>query len=75
MPRCEKTGLRGFRQGPTKNRAVHPKKIARDLKFRRKEEEGLYYPCHENKGIDQLRGHCEADLRLCFRMCKKPVFS
>ena len=30
-------------------------------------EEGLYYPCSENKGADQLRGYSEADLRLCFR--------
>ena len=37
--------------------------------------EGLYYPCSENKGADQLCGYCEADLRLCFRICKKPVFS
>ena len=29
----------------------------------------------ENKGADQLQGYCEADLRLCFRICKKPVFS
>ena len=28
--------------------------------------EGLYYPCSENK---------EADLRLCFRICKTPVSS
>ena len=33
-------------------------------------EEGLYYPCSENKGSDQLRGYREADLRLCFRICK-----
>ena len=31
--------------------------------------------CSENKGADQLRGYREADLRLCFRICKKPVFS
>ena len=36
--------------------------------------EGLYYPCSENKGADQLRGYREADLRLCFRICKNPVF-
>ena len=39
----------------------------------------LYYPCRreivlslysENKGAD----HCEADLRLCFRIGKNPVF-
>ena len=37
--------------------------------------EGLYYLCCENKGADQLRGYPEADLRLCFRICKKQVFS
>ena len=37
--------------------------------------EGLYYPYSENKGADKLRGYREADLRLCFRICKKPVFS
>ena len=36
---------------------------------------GFYYLCSENKGADQLRGHREADLRLCFRICKKLVFS
>ena len=35
----------------------------------------MYYPCSENKGADQLRGYREADLRLCFRICKKPIFS
>ena len=39
------------------------------------EVEGLYYPCSENKGADQLRGYREAGLRLCFRICKQPVFS
>ena len=35
----------------------------------------MYYPFSEIKGADQLRGYREADLRLCFRICKKPVFS
>ena len=35
----------------------------------------MYYLYSENKGADQLRGYREADLRLCFRICKKPVFS
>ena len=35
----------------------------------------MYYLCSENKGADQLRGYREADQRLCFRICKKPVFS
>ena len=33
-----------------------------------------YYPCSENKGTDRLRSYCEADLRLCFRLCKMLVF-
>ena len=48
-PRCEKIGLRAFRPGPTKKRAVQPQKIARDLKFRNYEEEGLYNPCGEKR--------------------------
>ena len=57
------------------NRAVQSHKMARGFKFRIKEEEGLYYPCSENKDADQLRGYHKADLRLCFRICKNPVFS
>ena len=30
--------------------------------------------CIENKGADQLRGYRGADLRLCFRICKKNGF-
>ena len=37
--------------------------------------EGLYYPYSENKGADQLHSYYAADLRLCFRICKNPVFS
>ena len=35
----------------------------------------MYYPCSENKGADQIRGYCEADLRLCFRLCRLLVSS
>ena len=49
--------------------------MARGLKFRIYLVEELYYPYSENKGADQLRGYREADLRLCFRICKKRVFS
>ena len=35
----------------------------------------MNYPFSENKGADQLRGYREADLRLCFRIYIKPVFS
>ena len=30
---------------------------------------------YHNKGADQLCDYREADLRLCFRICKKPVVS
>ena len=52
------------------NRPVQAQKRARSLKFRIKVEEELYYPSSENKGADQLRGYREADLRLCFRLCR-----
>ena len=56
------------------NQAVQLQKMARGSKFRIKKEEELYYPYSENKGADQLRGLREADLRLCFRICKTFVF-
>ena len=34
----------------------------------------MYNLCSENKGADQLRGYREADLRLCFRICKNVCF-
>ena len=34
----------------------------------------MYYPYSENKGADQLSSYCEADLRLCFRICRLLVF-
>ena len=34
----------------------------------------MYYPSSENKGADQLRSYCEADLRLCFRLYRLLVF-
>ena len=68
-PHCEKPGF------PTRsdtNQAVQPHKMARGLKFRIYEVEGLYYPCSKNKDADQP---CGADLRLCFRICKRLIFS
>ena len=49
--------------------------MARGLKFRIHKVEGLYYLSSENKGADQLCGHREADLRLCFRIYAKRLFS
>ena len=34
----------------------------------------MYYICSENKGADQLRGYCKADLRLCFSHMQKAGF-
>ena len=65
----------GFSTRSDTNRAVQSKKIGRGLKFQIYKVEGLYYPYSENKGADQLRRYREADLGLCFRICKKPVFS
>ena len=69
---ARKTGLRGFRLGL---RPVQLQKMARGLEFWIQEEEELYCSCSENKGADQLGSYCEADLRLCFRIDKNPVFS
>ena len=63
-----------FPNGSDTNRAVQPQKRARSLKFRILVEEELYYPCSKNKGADQLHGNREADLVLCFRICRLLVF-
>ena len=71
-PHCEKSGF------PTRsdtNRAVQSLNMARGLNFQIQKVEGLYYPCSEKIGTDQLRGYHEADLRLCFRIYKNLVFS
>ena len=56
------------------NRAVQSQKMVRGLKFWIQKVEELYHPCSENKGADQLRSYFEADLRLCFRLCRLLVF-
>ena len=58
------------------NQAVQLLEMAGGWKFRVSEEvEVLHYPSSDNKGADQLRGYREADLRLCFRICRLLVFS
>ena len=57
------------------NRAVRAQKMARGWKFWILKVEELYYLCSENKGADQLRSYCEADLRLCFRICRLLFFT
>ena len=62
----------GFHTRSDTNRAVKPQKMARGLKFRIQEVE---VDNSENKGADQLRGYRATDLRLCYRICEKQVFS
>ena len=64
----------GFPTRSDTNQAAQFLNKARDLKFRIKEVEELYYPCSENKDTDQLCGYHEADLRLCFHIGKKNGF-
>ena len=63
----------GFPTRSDTNRVAQPPRITRGLIFRIKKVEGLYYD--ENKGAGELRSYCATDLRLCFRICKKLVFS
>ena len=64
-PRCEKTGLQGFRPGTTQTGLY-----SYSLKFRIYEVEGLYYPCNENKGADQLRVTAQLICVLVFAYAK-----
>ena len=63
-----------FQNRSDTNRPVQAQKMARSLKFWSLAEEEMYYLSSENKGADQLRGYREADLRLCFRLCRLLVF-
>ena len=56
------------------NRPVQAQKRARSLKFWFEVEEELRYPSSENKDTNQLHSYCEADLCLCFRLCRLLVF-
>ena len=71
-PRCEKTGLRDFRLGPTQTRLYNHTRFLEDLKFAFMKKKDC---TSETEGADHLHSYCAADLRLCFRICKKPVFS
>ena len=63
-----------FLNRPDTNQPVQSQKRASRLKFRIEVEEALYCSSSENKGADQLRSSCEADLRLCFCLCRLLVF-
>ena len=66
MPGREKTGLLGFRPGLTQTGLYSHRKRLEALDFGFKKR--------KNKGADQLRGYREADLRLCFRLCRSLIF-
>ena len=53
-PRCEKTGLRGFRPDPTQTELYSNRGWLEtgDWRFRNLIEEGLNYQRSENKGAD-----------------------
>ena len=74
MSRLVRKPTRWFLTRSDTNRAVQAQKMARGLKFWLCVEEELYNPSSENKGADQLRGYHEADLRLCFCICRLLVF-
>ena len=63
----------GFPTRSDTNRSVQLKNVARGLKFYIEVGKRFHNPSCENKGTDQLRSNCEADLRLCFRAGKNPV--
>ena len=63
-----------FLTWPDTNQVVQLQKMVIGLEIQIYKVEGLYYLCSKNKDADQLRGYREADLRLCFRICKMLVF-
>ena len=76
-PRHEKANflVSDTNQSSDTNQAVQLQKIPSGLKFRIQKVEGLFYLCSENKGTDHIRGYREANLRLCFHICKILGFS
>ena len=66
-PSRDKTCLQDFPTGPNTNRAVRPQNMAIGLKFRKLGSRRivLYILC----------GYHTANLRRCFCVCKKQIFS
>ena len=65
----------GFPTRSDTNWPVQLQEIARSWKFQIFEEEEMDYPYSENKGADQFRSYCEADLGLCIHIGKISFFS
>ena len=64
----------GFQTRSNTNQAVQAQEMARGLQFGIYEVEGLYYLCSENKGADQPRSYCAADLQLLYSHMQKADF-
>ena len=75
MSRVMRKPVLGVSDHVLHKRAVQPQKMAGGLKFCILEVEGLYYLYSENKGADQLGDYDSADLRFCFLIFIKQVFS
>ena len=66
---CMRKQQFGFPTRFDTNWPVQSQKLVRRLKFRIKEEEGLYYLYSKNKDADQLCSYCTADRCLFFFFC------
>ena len=67
---CVRKPTIGVRPGPTQTGLYSHRRWLEAEKFWIWKVEKMYYLCSENKGADQLRSYCEADLHLCFRLCR-----
>ena len=67
----------GFTTRSDTNPAVPPQKVSYRLEISDLESTGIVPSmyCSENKGTDQLRNYCTADLRLCVCIYAKIQFS
>ena len=76
-PRREKAGLRGFRPGLAQTQLYRHRRCleTRHFGLRKWRNNTIRVAKTNVKGAGQLRSCCEADLRLCFRLGKTPVFS
>ena len=76
-PRHEKTCLRGFRPGPTQTGlcSLRRQLEAGNFGFRKKRD--CTFGVAKTKALISFTvcGYRKADLRLCFRICKRLVFS
>ena len=66
----------GFPTRSDTNPPMQLQKMARSMKISAsKRRRVVLYLCSKNNGADQLCSYCTADLCVCFRIGKNPVFS